>query len=118
MILDDGICTILRRADVSVPGAKPAFEYLPVYQSWYKRISFESEPVRPTPGREEHRVDARIRILQYAELQDEDVCVLQLITGAPPAGTTIYRITRAYHGLDDGDRPVQISDLSLEVMDP
>ena len=118
MILDDGICTIFRRTDVSAPGGKPVFEYQPIYQSWYKRLSYETTPTWQTPGRQENRVDARIRILQYPGLQDEDVCVLAMVSGSLPAGTVIYRITRAFHGMDDDNRPVPISDLSLEVMDP
>lgn len=115
MILDDGICTIFRRTDVSVPGGKPVFEYQPIYQSWYKRLSFETAPVWQTEGRQEQRVDARIRMHQYPNIRDDlDVCVLADCQTIPDGGT-VYSITRAFHGMDD-DRPVLITDLSLVVM--
>lgn len=118
MILDDGICTIFRKTDVSEPGGKPVYKYLRIWQSWYKELDFSSSPVWQTEGRQENRIDNRIRIVQHRYISEHDVCVLEALEyfdeKNPPE--RIYEITRAWHGLDDNS-PAMISDLSLVVME-
>lgn len=119
MILDSGICTIFRRYDVSEPGDMPQYTYMPIYQSWYGELAFESSPRWPTQGRKEQRVDKRIRIFQCEIVRQHDVVILEALDAFPdsPAEGAVYEITRAYHGADE-DNPDLITDLSLEVMVP
>lgn len=119
MILDSGICTVFQAVDASARGDMPRPGYIPIWASWYGVLSFETVPVRPTEGRREMRTDKRIRILQCDKIRQNDVVVLDHVeTMADVApGTPIYRVNRAYHGVDE-DGPTQISDLSLEVIDP
>lgn len=119
MIMDDGICTIFRKTDVSAPGGMPTFGYSPIWASWYGELNFETSPAWPTEGRKELRVDKRIRILQYNLLREDDVVVLEHVDSWAniSPGATIYRIARVYHGQDD-NRPTKISDLTLEVVKP
>ena len=106
MILDSGICTIFRKENIALSGEMPRPGYTFIGRSWYGELNFESTPSRPTEGRTELRTDARIVVL--ADISDFN---------ALPDGTTIYDITRFYHGQDD-DRPDLITDINLEVMQP
>ena len=119
MILDKGICTVFRKTDISGPGEKPTFIHTQIYQSWYGELSFETSPARPTEGRKELRTDARIRVLQYLGLKQNDVVVLRAVTSFDQVESTdlVYQINRAYHGQDD-DGPTPISDLYLEEVRP
>ena len=119
MILDSGICSIFRPADVAEPGAMPSLQLTLIGQSWYGELNYESSPTRPTKGRNEQRTDQRIRILQNKAIRQNDVAVLMDVTSesAIPAGAPRYAITRCFHGLDD-DGPTLITDLSLEVTRP
>ena len=119
MILDRGICTVFRREDNSSAGDMPRGVYSVLHTSWYGELSFETSPVRPTEGRRENRTDARVRVLQCRDVRQNDVAVLRQVAdwGQVTAEDTVYRITRAYHGLDD-DGPTPVTDLSLEVMQP
>ena len=119
MILDKGIITVFRASDVSSAGDKPAFAYAQIYQSWYGELSFETSPDRPTDNRKELRTDARVRVLQYRGIHQNDIAVLRAVSAwdsLTPADT-VYKITRAFHGQDD-DGPTPITDLSLMEVRP
>ena len=117
MILDTGVCTVFRRKDISEPGGKPTYSWEPFYWSWYAERSFETSPAWPTEGRRDMRTDNRIRIHQNREVTEDDAVILEDLESwdARSADSKVYRIQRAYHGLDE-DGPVLITDLSLEVM--
>lgn len=127
MILDNGICTVCRMADAAGPGEMPRKAYAFVCRRWYGELSFKTTPTRPSDGREELRVDTRIRILQHRTVRPGDIVVMadigefahleedELIRKA--GGAPVYRITDAYHGKDDGS-PAEITDLYLEVTEP
>ena len=119
MILDDGICTVFRKTDISAPGEMPFPHFSPIGKSWYKQLAFETSPSRLSEGRAELKTDARVRILQNLAIRQNDIAVLADASDfsdiAP--GTEIYRIIRAFHGRDDSG-PALISDLSLEVYKP
>lgn len=119
MILDTGICSVFRKTDVSGNGDMPYAAYTPVCRSWYGNLAYETSPARPTDGRTERKTDARVRILQHREIAQYDVAVLYDLTdfAARDTSAPVYKITRAYHGQDDGG-PTLISDLSLEVFEP
>ena len=119
MILDRGICTVFQSVNVSSPGDMPRQGYLPIWASWYGELSFETSPARPTEGRKELRTDKRIRILQCDRIRQNDIVILDHISAMEEvaAGTPVYRVNRAYHGIDD-DGPTQITDLNLEVTEP
>lgn len=119
MILDSGICTIFRKENIALSGEMPRPGYTFIGRSWYGELNFESTPSRPTEGRTELRTDARIRINQNRNIRQNDIVVLADISdfNSLPDGTTIYDITRFYHGQDD-DRPDLITDINLEVMEP
>lgn len=119
MILDTGICTMLRKSDIAGPGDLPEAAYAVIGKSWYGTINFETSPTWSTEGRLSQQTDARIRILQDRSLRQHDVVVLMdvnRITEVPP-GVPVYRITRIWHGEDDRG-PTKISDLTLEVVQP
>lgn len=113
MILDSGICKIYRKTNVAAPGAKPVFSPVEIHNGWYGELSFATSPGRPTPEREEVHTDARIRILQNRGIANHDLVELHDAAG----NTTLYDVTRAYHGTDD-DSGERITDLSLEVTKP
>ena len=119
MMLDCGVCAVFRRQETAQPGAMPRAGYALLVRGWYGELSFETAPVRPTPGREENKTAARIRILQCRAIRKGDVVVLSDIDdfSAREACAQVYRITRAYHGKDDKSGAL-ISDLSLEVITP
>lgn len=120
MILDSGICTIFRATDSALPGEMPVKTYTILGKSWFGELSFESSPARPTEGRQEHRIDNKIRIIQNRSVhENEDVVVLRELNAFSErlSGDEVYRIVRAYHGTDD-DGPTPITDLSLEVIHP
>ena len=119
MILDSGILTVFRKSNTPDLGRMPAPSYTMLHMGWYGRLNFETSPVRPTEGRQEHQTDLRVRILQCLSIRQNDVAVLRQLSVMPDAqaGETVYRITRAYHGTDP-DNGALISDLSLEVVEP
>ncbi len=117
MILDRGICTIFRRINMSLSGEMPKPGYVLYWKSWYGELDFATSDAHPTEGREERKTDARIRIQQNRDLRQHDVVVLQNIDRIEQADGPVYEITRAWHGQDDGS-PAEISDLTLEVMEP
>ena len=51
MILDDGICSVFAKEDVSAQGFMPSYAHRLRHQGWYKLLSFESSPVNPTEFR-------------------------------------------------------------------
>ena len=112
MILDDGICTVYAQVETSDAGEMPVYTDGPVRTaSYYKELSFETSPSRPTEKREETQTAARARILQCTGIKEGDIAELE------PFGNgrekMRFRIRRAYHGLDEqsGDA---ITDLTLE----
>ena len=119
MILDTGICTIFRKVDISEPGRMPSVGYVLIGCSWYGRLNYETSPVWQTDGRQEQRVDKKIRILQNTMIAEDDVCILEELASFEERSedAVVYRIIRAYHGQDDNS-PDLISDLSLEVVQP
>lgn len=119
MILDTGICTMLRKSDIADPGDIPVPAYTVIGKSWYGVINFETSPAWHTEGRLSQQTDARIRILQDRSLRQHDVCVLMDVNRLAdvPPGVPVYRITRIWHGEDDAG-PTKISDLTLEVVQP
>ncbi len=116
MILDSGIVTIFRPADLALSGEMPRPGFRFHGQSWYGELAFETSPQRPTEGRREQRIDSRIRVLQDRGILEHDVAVLRAVTDwdEVTADDLVYRITRAYHGTDDNG-PTPITDLTLEV---
>ena len=119
MILDRGICSIFRRVDIAAHGDMPRYEMALIGQSWYGENDFASSPAWPTEGRRENRTDAKIRILQNRSIRENDIAVLTEAAAWTdiPEETTIYEITRCYHGTDD-DGPTEITDLNMEVTEP
>lgn len=113
MILDSGIATVYRKTNTAAPGAKPAYQDVEFWRSWYAELAFETAPARPTPDREEIRTDARVRILQNRRIANHDRVMLTDAEGHP----TLYEVTRAYHG-QDPDSGEDITDLNLEVIAP
>lgn len=119
MILDTGICSIFHRTDGSSPGDMPSVTYTHLFSGWYKELSYETAPVWQTDGRKDQKCDGRIRILQCRSIAQNDVLVMAQISAwkDKPAGLTVYKVIRAWHGTDD-DGPALISDLALEVITP
>ena len=119
MILDTGICTVFRKTDSASAGSMPTATYAPIGCSWYRELSYETSPEWQTEGRKEQKADGRIRILQNRGVAQNDVVVLEQLAAFKDksANAPVYRVTRAYHGIDD-DGPTPISDLTLEVVKP
>ena len=119
MILDKGICTIFRKSDTSMPGYMPTVGYTKIGQSWYGKLNYETSPVWQTEGRKEQKTVGKIRILQNCEIAENDVVILEQLDSyaEKSANAKVFRISRAYHGKDD-DGPDDISDLTLEVVQP
>lgn len=119
MILDSGICTVFRKTDGALPGGMPVPVYTPIAAGWYGELSFETSPVWQTEGRKEQKADGRIRILQNRGIAQNDIVVLEDLArfSDRSEGAAVYRITRAWHGVDD-DGPTEITDLTLEVVKP
>ena len=119
MILDTGICSIFHRTDGSSSGDMPTYTYTHLFSGWYKELSYETAPVWQTEGRKDQKADGRIRILQCRSIAQNDVIVLANFTAwkDKPSGATVYKVIRAWHGMDD-DGPTPISDLTLEVVTP
>lgn len=113
MILDHGICSIFDVLDVSLPGEMPQYAYQIKDKAWYGELDFSTVASWPTEGREETRVDERIRIRQNRSINNHDVVVLQDVDGIDD-GMQKLEVVRAYHGHDDEGQP--ITDLYLEVV--
>lgn len=110
MILDDGVCTIIWAENSAGPGCLPTLRDSGVrFASYYKELSFETSPAYPTANRLEQRADARVRIHQCREIREDDVAELRRYAGGE---ATRYRITRAYHGVDE-ESGEPITDLTL-----
>lgn len=116
MILDDGICTIFRKEDISRPGMMPKYKYRRISAHWYGELDFATASAYPTDGREETQIDARIRILQDRGINNKDVLVMANVQTVEDV-LVLYEITRAFHGKDDesGER---ITDLTLKKVKP
>lgn len=108
MILDRGICTIYAVTDTAAPGDAPNPTQTMLCQSWYGELSFETGRTYEAGTREDVQTDNRVRVLQDRRINNR--CLAEV------DGTT-YRITRAYHGIDQ-DSGQLITDLSLEVVNP
>lgn len=119
MILDTGVCTIFRKVDTAMGGEMPRPAFERIWSGWYGELSFETSPARPTENRRELKTDARIRVLQCRAIRQNDVVALENLSewAERTAGEPVYRITRVWHGADDGG-PTPVSDLSLEVTRP
>lgn len=118
MILDDGICSIFEVRDVSQPGEMPKRGYELKEHAWYGILDFSSVASWPTEGREEVRVDERIRILQNRHINNRCVVVLRevdAVTDDMVKNEQVLEVVRAYHGHDD-DNGERITDLYLEVV--
>lgn len=101
MILDSGICTVLRRN---------GRVFVPVYQSWFKELSFETQPSKENES-EGVQTNARVRVCQSRSLEKGDAVVLRN-ANALSDFEPYYEITRAFHGQDD-DNGQPITDLTL-----
>lgn len=117
MILDSGICSIFTATDTAQSGKMPVKTYSLKYQSWYGELSFETSPAYPTDGRKERQTDARIRVLQNRTIKQDDIVLLEQAATYEARTTRPYRITRAYHGMDE-ENATLITDLTLEVVTP
>lgn len=116
MLLKDGMITLLRKTDVSDPGSMPRYEDRSYSQSYYAELHFETRPVYPTEGREERRIDARVRMRQCRDIREDDEAALCSFHPGALAGKR-YKVVRAYHG-EDSESGMLISDLSLEEVSP
>ena len=116
MLLDRGECTVYAQTDVSQPGEMPRYKKTVKMQSYYGELNFETSPQWPTEHREETKTDARVRILQCRGIAKGDLAELLDYSDETKTRKT-YKITRAYHGTDD-ESGEEISDLTLEAMDP
>ena len=113
MILDSGVCTVFKKANVAGFGEKPRFVNQPFYMSWYKELSFATSAADPTGRREEVEADARVRVLQNRQITNHDCVSL-----APSSGESRqFEVVRAYHGQDD-DSGELITDLTLRLLTP
>lgn len=115
MILDRGICRILRKTSTTPAGGKPTYDLETLHESYYGELAFETSPARPTEKREETQTATRVRILQNRMINNQDVAELMPFDGTSTK-TEKYRIRRAYHGTDDQNGE-EITDLTLEVTD-
>lgn len=113
MILDTGIATVSKKRNVAGFGEKPRFVYQPIFQGWYRELSFETSPARPTDSREEIQADARVRVLQNRQINNHDAVTLAPFSGEERA----FEVIRAYHGQDD-ESGEMISDLTLRLVAP
>ena len=114
MQLDRGICTVYTQTDISASGGMPRYERRIKAQSYYGELSFETSPQWPTEHREETKTAARVRILQSRGVTKDYVAELHDFTD-DAEDVRVYRITRAYHGVDD-ESGEKITDLTLEAM--
>lgn len=118
MILDTGICSVFREGQTEVQsGYMPTPSWTLIGKSWYKELSYSTQPEWATDQRRETKQDQRIRVHQMRHLREQDRVVLADVDELPADGVTVYSISRAYHGQDD-DSPALISDLSLEEVSP
>jgi SPP1 family predicted phage head-tail adaptor len=101
MILDNGICTVLRRTDRI---------FTPVCKSWYGELSFETQPSQDNQAVGVQSA-ARVRIHQTREVIKGDVAVLRNADTLSDI-EAYYEVTRAYHGNDD-DNGQPITDLTM-----
>lgn len=125
MILDSGICTVFKKADLSEPGGMPVFGLKVRTKAFFGMLDFATEQEWPTEGREETEVAARIRILQDRAITNHDAVVLEDVnTGTDSMtveelhnafGVTVLEVTRAYHGHDD-ETGEPITDLTLKAV--
>lgn len=111
MLLDDGIATIYASEDVSGAGDAPKYARIERTQSYYAELGYETKPEDPTGRRTEQRIDARIRIQQCRAIREDDVAQLGSFHDGKESGL-LYKIVRAYHGVDE-ENGMPISDLSL-----
>ena len=111
MLLKDGIATVYARMDVSGPGEAPRYERAVREKCLYAELSFETSPADPTKKRRELRTDTRIRIRQCRAIREEDE--VELESFHEESGLqTLYRVQRAFHGMDE-ESGEAISDLTL-----
>ena len=113
MILDRGTCTIYRKTSTTPAGGKPTWTLAAIHEGYYGELAFETSPARPTDGREETETATRIRILQNRNIRNQDLAELAPFDGNSTK-TEKYRITRAYHGVDDQSGEL-ITDLTLVI---
>lgn len=113
MILDRGICRILRKTSTTPAGGKPTYDLETLHESYYGELDFETSQARPTEKREETQTATRVRILQNRQINNQDMAELTPFDGNQIKSEK-YRIVRAYHGTDD-QSGADITDLTLEV---
>lgn len=116
MLLDSGVCTIFAKVNIAEKGGMPREGYEKKSKSWYGELEHASLQEWPTSGREEIRVDMRIRILQNRRITNHDVVILRNVDEVE-AGMEKYEVLRAYHGHDD-ESGEMITDLTLERIKP
>lgn len=103
MILDRGICTVYDIKNVASPGDMPKMTLTPKYESWYGELNFETVP-KDAAMQEMVETSARIRILQNRSITNHNIVIL--------ADGEQYKVTRAYHGIDE-ESGEPITDLTL-----
>lgn len=113
MILDTGICTLFRSADISDRGDMPTYAHTAYARGWYKALDYATSPQHLTDYAEDTVIAARIRIIQNRAVSVHDRVVLA--NTDKPDGYAVYSILRAWHGTDeDGEL---ITDLTLEAVE-
>lgn len=116
MILDDGVLTVFEKRNMALSGYMPQFEYIPVYKSWYKRLSYSTLPRYLLEQREYSQVSLKVRVLRSERITNHAVVVLRDAGKISPDDTQ-YEVIRAFHG-DDPDAADPITDIDLEVIQP
>ena len=118
MILDRGICRVYHKTNNATAGSKPVWKETLFHTSYYGELSFETAPSHPTEYREEINTATRVRILQNRGINNHDLVTLEPFGAeSAPAVTQKFEVTRAWHGHDD-DSGEEITDLTLEVVNP
>lgn len=112
MILDDGICSIFRAANVAAAGRMPVWGFEPVGQSWFKRRSYSTRASFMREGAEDTTVSLRIRILRNDAVTNHDVVILVPADAMLP-NVKRYSVINAVHDVDP-DSGEAVTDLYLE----
>lgn len=116
MILDDGICTVFLKQNQAVVGHMPVFGFVPVHQSWYKKLSFTTSPRYLSEQREYSQISLKIRVLRSESVTNHAIVVLRETDTVLPTDTQ-YEVVRAYHDVDP-ETVDPITDIDLIAVEP
>lgn len=115
MLLDKGFCTIYEVTNTAPAGDMPVDGLTLKFQSWYGELDFETAPIHATAAQEDVEITTRVRIHQNRAISNHDIAVLSNVLPAP-AGSVLFEITRAYHGMDkENGQP--ITDLTMRKVE-